>query len=85
MLRIGTDTGAEGVAFLSRPGAWAMLSFLAENVFRPELVGADPLQREWLWHRVWELDRIHEDAGRWNHIGLSRDEIIARMTAYFAG
>jgi L-alanine-DL-glutamate epimerase-like enolase superfamily enzyme len=23
-------------------------------------VGADPFRREWLWHRVWELDRIHE-------------------------
>jgi L-alanine-DL-glutamate epimerase-like enolase superfamily enzyme len=60
VLRIGTDTGAEGVAFLGRPGAGAILPYLAENVFQPELVGADPLQREWLWHRMWELDRIHE-------------------------
>jgi L-alanine-DL-glutamate epimerase-like enolase superfamily enzyme len=27
---------------------------------RDELVGQDPLQREWLWHRLWELDRIEE-------------------------
>lgn len=40
---------------------------------------------EMMEQRHAELDRIHEDAGRWNHIGLSRDEIIARMTAYFAG
>jgi L-alanine-DL-glutamate epimerase-like enolase superfamily enzyme len=37
-----------------------MLDDLVERVFRPELVGQDPLQREWLWHRMWELDRIHE-------------------------
>ena len=37
-----------------------MLDDLVERVFRPELIGQDPSQREWLWHRVWELDRIHE-------------------------
>jgi L-alanine-DL-glutamate epimerase-like enolase superfamily enzyme len=37
-----------------------MLDDLVERVFRPELLGQDPRQREWLWHRVWELDRIHE-------------------------
>lgn len=60
VLRIATDAGVEGVAFFSRPGAAVMLDDLVERVFRPELVGQDPLQREWLWHRVWELDRIHE-------------------------
>jgi L-alanine-DL-glutamate epimerase-like enolase superfamily enzyme len=29
-------------------------------VFRDELVGADPLNREWLWHRAWEMDRLEE-------------------------
>jgi L-alanine-DL-glutamate epimerase-like enolase superfamily enzyme len=60
VLRIGTDEGAEGIAFFSRPGAAVVLDDLVERVFRPELVGQDPLQREWLWHRIWELDRIHE-------------------------
>ena len=60
VLRLGTDEGVEGVAFFSRPGAAVLLDDLVERVFRPELIGADPLQREWLWHRVWELDRIHE-------------------------
>lgn len=60
ILRIGTDAGVEGVAFFSRPGAAVMLDDLVERVFRPELIGQDPLQREWIWHRVWELDRIHE-------------------------
>jgi L-alanine-DL-glutamate epimerase-like enolase superfamily enzyme len=60
ILRIGTDAGVEGVAFFSRPGAAVLLDDLVERVFRPELIGQDPLRREWLWHRVWELDRIHE-------------------------
>ncbi|MGW4914623.1 enolase C-terminal domain-like protein, partial [Streptomyces sp. NPDC004270] len=60
VLRIGTDEGAEGVALFARPGAFTTLTELVDRVFREELVGADPFQREWLWHRVWELDRIHE-------------------------
>ena len=24
------------------------------------MIGQDPLQKEWLWHRIWELDRIEE-------------------------
>jgi L-alanine-DL-glutamate epimerase-like enolase superfamily enzyme len=60
VLLIGTDEGAEGVAFFSRPGAAVLLDDLVERVFRPELLGQDPIQREWIWHRVWELDRIHE-------------------------
>ncbi|WP_194921958.1 enolase C-terminal domain-like protein [Catenulispora rubra] len=60
ILRIGTDAGVEGVAFFSRPGAAVLLDDLVERIFRPELLGQDPFQREWLWHRVWELDRIHE-------------------------
>jgi len=60
VLRIGTDSGVEGVAFFSRPGATVMLRDLVSRVFEQELVGADPFQREWIWHRVWELDRIHE-------------------------
>lgn len=27
---------------------------------RSEFLGADPLQRELLWHRIWEIDRIEE-------------------------
>jgi L-alanine-DL-glutamate epimerase-like enolase superfamily enzyme len=60
VLRIGTDGGAEGVALFARPGAAVMLEDLVERVFREELLGQDPFQREWLWHRMWELDRIQE-------------------------
>jgi L-alanine-DL-glutamate epimerase-like enolase superfamily enzyme len=83
VLRIGTDDGAEGIAFFARPGAAVMLDDLVERVFRPELVGQDPLQREWLWHRVWELDRIHElplptlglvDIALWDLAGRMNDQ-----------
>ena len=60
VLRIGTDEGAEGVALFARPGAGVMLEDLVERVFREELVGQDPFRREWLWERVWEIDRIQE-------------------------
>lgn len=60
VLHIGTDEGAEGVALFARPGAAATLTDLVDRVFRDELTGADPYRREWIWHRIWELDRIHE-------------------------
>jgi len=60
VLRIGTDEGAQGVALFARPGGAAQLEDLVDRVFREELIGQDPYQREWLWHRVWELDRIQE-------------------------
>jgi L-alanine-DL-glutamate epimerase-like enolase superfamily enzyme len=60
VLRIGTDSGAEGVALAPRRGAGWMLQDIVDRVLRDELVGADPLQREWLWHRLWELDRTEE-------------------------
>jgi L-alanine-DL-glutamate epimerase-like enolase superfamily enzyme len=60
VLRIGTDEGAEGVALFARPGAAVILEDLVDRVFRRELIGQDPFQREWIWHRIWELDRIEE-------------------------
>lgn len=60
VLRIGTDAGAEGVAFTARRGTGPLLEDLVDRVLRTELTGQDPLQREWLWHRIWELDRTEE-------------------------
>jgi L-alanine-DL-glutamate epimerase-like enolase superfamily enzyme len=56
-LRIVTDAGVDGVAVTDRG---AILEDLVDRRLRAELLGADPLRREWLWHRVWELDRIEE-------------------------
>lgn len=88
VLRIGTDAGAEGVALFARPGAYVTLQELVDRVFREELVGADPFQREWLWHRVWELDRIHElplptlgliDTALWDLAGRCLDQPVWRL------
>lgn len=57
VLRIGTDDGLEGIAVSSRG---VILEDIVNRLLRAELIGANPLQREWLWHRVWELDRIEE-------------------------
>ena len=56
-LRICTDDGVEGVASTRRG---VILEDLVNRRLREELVGEDPFRREWLWHRVWELDRIEE-------------------------
>ena len=60
VLRIGTDAGVEGVAFAPRAGSAAPLEDVVARLLRAELIGQNPLQREWLWHRMWELDRIEE-------------------------
>ena len=60
VLRIGTESGAEGVALAPRRGAGRALQDIGDRVLRDELTGADALQREWLWHRMWELDRTEE-------------------------
>ncbi len=60
VLRIGTASGAEGVALAPRRGAGNILKDIVERVLRDELIGSDSLQREWLWHRLWELDRTEE-------------------------
>ncbi|MFF1610273.1 enolase C-terminal domain-like protein [Amycolatopsis sp. NPDC058278] len=58
VLRICTDEGAEGVAFAPRKGV--IVQDIVDRLLRTELIGADPYQREWLWHRMWELDRVEE-------------------------
>ena len=60
VLRIGTDAGATGVALAGRPGMAAAVEDIVDRVLREQLIGADPLQREYLWHRMWEIDRTEE-------------------------
>ncbi|MER7837786.1 enolase C-terminal domain-like protein [Streptomyces sp. NPDC096040] len=92
VLHIGTDAGAEGVALFARPGAAAVLEDLVDRVFREELLGQDPLQREWLWHRVWELDRIQElplpafglvDTALWDLAGRMNDQPVWQLLGGF--
>jgi L-alanine-DL-glutamate epimerase-like enolase superfamily enzyme len=60
VLRICTAGGWEGVALTPRRGSGIILTDIVDRVLRDELIGADALQREWLWHRLWELDRTEE-------------------------
>lgn len=57
LLRIQTDEGVEGTAYCRRG---VIVADLVERHLRSELLGADPLDREYLYHRVWEIDRIEE-------------------------
>ena len=56
-LEILTDDGLRGLAYCVRG---VILQDLVQRRIRAELLGHDPLMREYLWHRVWELDRIEE-------------------------
>ncbi|GIG63456.1 mandelate racemase [Longispora fulva] len=56
-LVLTTDEGPRGYAYCRRG---PLLVDMVDRRIRDELVGADPLRREWLWHRMWELDRIEE-------------------------
>jgi L-alanine-DL-glutamate epimerase-like enolase superfamily enzyme len=60
VIRLRTDEGVDGVAIAPRRGAGPIVADAFEHVLRDELIGADPLQREWLWHRIWEIDRTEE-------------------------
>ena len=58
VLRITTDDGAVGEAYHEWSGA--MLDDIVDRILREELVGERADRREWLWHRLWELDRTEE-------------------------
>jgi L-alanine-DL-glutamate epimerase-like enolase superfamily enzyme len=60
VIRLRTDEGVDGVAIAPRRGSAPVVADVVDHVLRNELIGADPLQREWLWHRMWELDRTEE-------------------------
>ena len=57
ILRIHTDEGLTGEA---RTRRGRIVADLVERRIRADLIDADPLWRELLWHRLWELDRIEE-------------------------
>jgi L-alanine-DL-glutamate epimerase-like enolase superfamily enzyme len=58
VLRLTTEDGNVGEAYHEWSGA--MLADIADRVLRDELVGERADRREWLWHRLWELDRTEE-------------------------
>jgi L-alanine-DL-glutamate epimerase-like enolase superfamily enzyme len=92
VLRIGTDEGVSGVALATRAGMAAAVEDIVDRVLRDELVGADPLQREHLWHRIWELDRTEEfplpalglaDTALWDLAGRLYGEPVWRLIGGF--
>jgi L-alanine-DL-glutamate epimerase-like enolase superfamily enzyme len=60
VLLLRTDGGCEGVAFAPRLASSAILPDIVDRHLRDLMLGQDPLQREQLWHQVWELDRVEE-------------------------
>lgn len=60
VLLLRTDEGCDGVALAPRLASSVLLPDLVDRLLRDALVGEDPLQRELLWHKVWELDRVEE-------------------------
>lgn len=56
-IRVITDAGVDGYSYIDRGSIGVDL---VNRCLRPMLVGQDPLKKELLWERVWELDRIEE-------------------------
>ncbi|MFF1879768.1 enolase C-terminal domain-like protein [Leifsonia sp. NPDC058230] len=54
-LRISTDEGIDGYAAIDNP---RRMQDLVDKHFATELIGQDPLAREYLWHRMWEVNRL---------------------------
>jgi L-alanine-DL-glutamate epimerase-like enolase superfamily enzyme len=60
VLRLHTDEGVAGVAVAQNRASAVVVEDLVGRLLREELVGTDPLERERIWHRMWELDRTEE-------------------------
>jgi L-alanine-DL-glutamate epimerase-like enolase superfamily enzyme len=78
-LSVHTDEGITGYAYVRRGH---IVRDLVHRRIREELVGADPLRREWLWHRMWELDRIEEFP---IYVQSAVDEALWDITGKVAG
>ncbi|KRF39121.1 enolase C-terminal domain-like protein [Paenibacillus sp. Soil787] len=54
-LRIMTDEGIDGYASYSNADYTA---YIAKKYFKDLLIGEDPLQKELIYHKIWEIDRL---------------------------
>lgn len=84
-LVISTDHGTRGFAYCPRG---EVLNDMVDRRIRTELLGADPLHREHLWQRMWELDRVEEfpiyiqgavDVALWDIAGKIAGEPVYRL------
>ncbi len=57
VVRIVTDEGIDGYASVGRG---LIARDIVQRRLKPLLIGEDPLLKERLWHKVWEVDRIEE-------------------------
>jgi L-alanine-DL-glutamate epimerase-like enolase superfamily enzyme len=89
VLRIRTADGACGEAPTTRG---VIVRDLVERRLRTELIGRDALAREFLWHRLWELDRIEEfpiyalglvDVALWDLAGKLAGQPVHRLLGGF--
>jgi L-alanine-DL-glutamate epimerase-like enolase superfamily enzyme len=54
-LRITADDGTVGRSIVDHP---EFARSVVDRMLRAELVGRDPFDREYLWTRIWEVDRV---------------------------
>jgi L-alanine-DL-glutamate epimerase-like enolase superfamily enzyme len=92
VLQLGTDEGVAGVAIATQPGMSGAVQGLVDRALREELVGADPLQRELLWDRIWEIDRTEQlplpalglvDVALWDLAGRFLSQPVWRLLGGF--
>ncbi|MCD6504353.1 hypothetical protein J7K52_03160 [Candidatus Bathyarchaeota archaeon] len=57
LLEVETDEEVRGFAF---SGHGRVMLELVREVFRPLLLGEDPLMREKIWKKIWDIDRIRQ-------------------------
>ncbi|MDI2129485.1 enolase C-terminal domain-like protein [Yinghuangia seranimata] len=85
ILRVHTDEGLVGEAHTRRG---VIVADLVARRIREDLVGRDPLARELLWERLWELDRIEEfpiyalglvDVALWDLAGKATAQPVHRL------
>jgi L-alanine-DL-glutamate epimerase-like enolase superfamily enzyme len=89
VLRVRTTDGLEGIAFTRRG---AILSDIVARRIRGELKGQDAWRREYLWQRMWELDRREDfpsyilglvDVALWDLAGKALGMPVHRLLGGF--
>lgn len=89
LLRIECSTGAVGLAPTRRG---PLLAELVDRRLRKELIGQDAWQREFLWQRLWELDRREQipnflfglvDVALWDLTGKALNVPVYRLLGGF--
>lgn len=64
LVEVETDEGVSGWGECFGPGAVALANKgIVEDVIQPLVLGADPLDRDVIWHRVYNLLRDHGQKG----------------------